>query len=125
MLLEGFGLIVLGTVTSFTAPLIYIQNQEFIDAQIAKASDFLDEQLTTGKQLSEKYAGEAAARVQATASDLTAKVQELTGRKGTGSSPASLVKTPSGTAHVSEPEFPSAPTNEPTTKSEESEPLLA
>lgn len=105
--------------TSFTAPLIYINNQELIDAQISKASEFLNQQLNTGKQLSEKYAGEAAARAKATASDLTAKVQEYTGRKGSESSPASPLQ-----SRVAEPDFPTAPTDEPI-KHEEAEPLLA
>lgn len=92
----------LATITAFTAPLIYLQNQEFIDEQIRQGNELVNAQLANGRQLTEKYAGEAAARARATAGDLSQKVQGYT-QNVRGTSPAATTKR----------EFPTAPVHEP------------
>lgn len=90
------------TVTAFSAPLIYLQNQVFIDEKIRQGSEFVNSQLTNGRQLTEKFAGEAAARARATAGDLSQKVQGYT-QNVRGTSPAATTKR----------EFPTAPVHQP------------
>lgn len=85
-----------GTITAFTAPLIYLQNKEFIDEQICQGGKLVNAQIANGRQLTEKYAGEAAARARATAGDLSQKVQVYT--RG---------------APTEKNEFPTAPVHEP------------
>jgi len=73
-----WALLLLTTVTAFTAPLIYINNKELIDEQIQRASDLVNSQVETTKKLTGKYAEEAAVRARATAADLQSKVQTYT-----------------------------------------------
>lgn len=96
-------ILLLGTVTAFTAPLIYLQNQEFIDEQICQAGKLVNAQLANGRHLTEKYAGEAAARARATAGDLSQKVQVYT----RGPPHAATTQT------QEKSEFPAAPVHEP------------
>jgi len=137
-----WGLLLLATVTAFTAPLIYLNNQEFIDEQIRQASEFANAQLDTGKKLTEQYAGEAAARARATANELSQKVQGYTGSRKSPS-PVSAPKpeleakeekdgafeplndAPAAPSTTLDKEFPSAPTEEPVIPKPEEEPLLA
>jgi hypothetical protein len=97
-----WALLLLTTITAFTAPLIYLQNQELIDEQIRLGNELVNAQLANGRQLTEKYAGEAAARARATAGDLSQKVQGYT-QNVRGTSPAATTKR----------EFPAAPVHEP------------
>jgi len=136
-----WALLLLGTVTAFTAPLIYINNKEAIDEQLQHVSQLVNARVEHSKKLTEQYAGEAAARAKATAAELQSKVQEYThsGRKSseTKKSATSPVETVRSTASArdilsdapdapkSEREFPTAPTKEPSVGNLASEPLLA
>lgn len=96
-------ILLLGTVTAFTAPLIYLQNREFIDEQICQGGKVANAQLINGRHLTEKYAVEAAARARTTVGDLSQKFQVYT--RGT---------TPHVTAtEEKKSEFPTAPIHEP------------
>jgi len=101
-----WALLLLTTVTAFTAPLIYLQNKDIIDEQICQANEFANAQLANGRQITEKYANDAAARARATAADLTHKVQEYASKK----SPAvkSEAVSHDGPSH----EFPDVPRSE-------------
>jgi len=122
-------LLLLSTITAFTAPLIYINNQELIDEQIRKASDVVNQQLSSGKKLADKYAGDAINAAKATTADLTQKVQGYTGGRKTSAptSPSTAsardVLSSAPTPPSSNPtKFPDAPTTEPATK--QTDPLL-
>lgn len=101
----------LATITAFTAPLIYLQNQEFIDEKIRQGNELVNEQLNTGRELTVKYAGEAAARARSTAVDLSQKAQGYA-QNVRGSSPAATSK-PSTTSTADKKEFPSVPVHDP------------
>jgi hypothetical protein len=137
-----WGLMLLATVTAFSAPLIYLNNQEVIDDKIRQASEFANAQLESGRKVSEKYAGDAIARAQATAADLSQKVQGYASSRKSPSptaakSPEPTIKTEPADSvthdayndlkDVPAPpttlnnEFPSAPSHEP---SHEEDPLL-
>jgi hypothetical protein len=92
--------------------LIYLQNQEFIDEKIRQGNELVNEQLNTGRELTVKYAGEAAARARSTAVDLSQKAQGYA-QNVRGSSPAATSK-PSTTS-TADKEFPSVPVHEPAT----------
>lgn len=98
------------TITAFTAPLIYLQNQEFVDEKIRQGNEIVNKQLNTGRELTVKYAGEAAARARSTAVDLSQKAQGYA-QNVRGSSPAA--SKPSTTSTADEKEFPSVPVHEP------------
>lgn len=98
--------LIIATITAFSAPLIYLQNQEFIDEQIRQGNEVVNAQLANGRQLTGKYAGEAAARARSTAVDLSQKVQGYTQNvRGTS---------PTATTTTEKREFPVAPAHEPT-----------
>ncbi|KAH0605877.1 uncharacterized protein H6S33_004334 [Morchella sextelata] len=107
-----WSLLLTATITAFTAPLIYLQNQEFIDEKIRQGNELVNEQLNTGRELTVKYAGEAAARARSTAVDLSQKAQGYA-QNVRGSSPAATSK-PSTTS-TADKEFPSVPVHEPAT----------
>lgn len=86
-------LMLLATTTAFTAPLIYLNNQQVIDEQLRRASNLVNEKLKTGRNLTEKYAKDALTAAQATTADLSQKVQGYTARKPT--SPTKDHKAPS------------------------------
>jgi len=76
-----WALLLLTTVTAFTAPLAYLQNQELVDEQIQWANEYANAQLVNGRQIAEKYIDEASVRARATAVELTQKVQVYAGKK--------------------------------------------
>ncbi|PWW74571.1 hypothetical protein C7212DRAFT_209511, partial [Tuber magnatum] len=102
-----WALLLLTTITAFTAPLIYLQNQEVIDEQIQWANEYANAQLANGRQMAEKYIDDASMRARATATELTQKVQSYAGKKSptTEKSQASSLSENNSPAH----EFPDAP----------------
>lgn len=97
----------LATVTAFTAPLAYLQNQELVDEQIQWANEYANAQLVNGRQIAEKYIDEASVRARATAVELTQKVQVYAGKKSPTAekSQASPHSANNGPSH----QFPDAP----------------
>ncbi|CAZ83119.1 unnamed protein product [Tuber melanosporum] len=102
-----WALSLLTTITAFTAPLIYLQNQEVIDEQIQWANEYANAQLANGRQIAEKYIDDASVRARATASELTQKVQGYAGKKSpaTEKSQASSLPENNSPSH----EFPDVP----------------
>jgi len=122
-----WALLLLATTTAFTAPLIYINNQEVIDEQINHLAELVNAQLDSGKKLTEKYAGDAITQIKAKTADLQSKAQEYTngkkavhtngtnGTNGTHSKPAASTLN----AHDFLSDAPDAPTHEPFDASQE------
>lgn len=79
-----WGLTLIGTSVLFLTPLIYKQNKELIDHQIAHASRVVNQQTVQVKQLATQHASNAAATTKHFVDDYTHKAQEIIGSK-TGS----------------------------------------
>jgi len=78
--ISAWTLIFISTITAFTAPLIYLQNQEVIDAKLHEVNQIVNEKLTVARNTTEKYATEAANQAKATAAQLQERAFELTGQ---------------------------------------------
>ena len=63
----------------FLAPLVYIQNQEFIDEHFNHAHHVINEQATQVKDLTAHHAGKGFESVKAYSSDYAAKAGEMVG----------------------------------------------
>ena len=72
--LWGLGLI--ATVVAFIGPLIYLQNKEFIDAQLEKGYNIANQQAQQVKHLANQHAGNAVKTMQGYTQQATAKAQE-------------------------------------------------
>jgi hypothetical protein len=122
-------LVLLSTVTAFSAPLIYINNKEVIDEQLRNASNFVNDKLDTTKKLTGKYAEDAAARAKATAADLQSKVQGYTHKKAETNGHSKVDATAhdaiNGSSATSDfnPELPNVPHHNPIDSARE--PILA
>ena len=90
--------------------MVYLQNKDIIDEQICQANEFANAQLANGRQITEKYANDAAARARATAADLTQKVHEYASKKSptVEKSQAASFSQHDGPSH----EFPDVPRSE-------------
>ncbi|KAI5821210.1 Reticulon-domain-containing protein [Pyronema omphalodes] len=130
-----WALLLLATVTAFTAPLIYLNNKEVIDDQIKLASDFVNAQLESTKKVTSKYAAEVAARAQHTAADIQSKVQTYTHKTSPSATPIPVKSNGNGPSTATAHDFlsgaPSVPANPPYPRvpvahpSVEDEPLTA
>ena len=65
----------------FTFPLIYIQNQEVIDAHLRKATEAVNKQVEHAKGLAGKHTAEYTNKAKAYATDLTGKVSAYQNRQ--------------------------------------------
>jgi len=102
--LPFWSLAFLGTITVFTGPYIYINNQEQVDALINQYSEIANSKLHEARGVTEQYAGEYANRARQTASQLTERVQNYTNRRASSDHARPI-------AHPRD--FPNAPTHEP------------
>lgn len=89
-------------------PLIYASNQELIDHHLKNASEVINAQTAQVRSVAQKQAGHITTMGKQYAGDYTGKVQEML--RGRSASPAAVTK-PAPAAQ--QPEFPSAPTEEP------------
>lgn len=89
-------------------PLIYASNQELIDHHLKNASEVINAQTAQVRSVAQKQAGHITTMGKQYAGDYTGKVQEML--RGRSASPAAVTK-PGPAAQ--QPEFPSAPTEEP------------
>lgn len=97
-----WGLALIATTFTFLGPLIYIQNQEAIDAQIEKGYSIANQQAKQVKELANQHAGNAVKTVQGYTQQATAKAQETVNQyRGRSTSPEVKVK---------KDDFPAAPT---------------
>ncbi|RVX66592.1 hypothetical protein B0A52_09469 [Exophiala mesophila] len=116
-LLPLWGFILLSTVVLFTAPLIYIENKEFVDAQLDEAAKVIGQQTSQLKDLTAQHTSKGLDTVKQYTGAYTAKAQDLVGNIG-----ASRQKIPPQPAVKAE-SFPTAPKTE--LPKPEEEPLLA
>lgn len=113
--LPAWGLGLIGTVLVYLAPLIYIKNQEFIDAHLNTASDIMSKQTAQLRDVTNQYTGKATEQMRVYGQQASKQVQGLMGQaKGkAGYAPASMPDAPK-TAPM-----PDAPTQEPATSAPE------
>lgn len=64
----------LADVLLFTVPLLYLQNQEFIDSHIRQASAAANDQLQNARGLAGKHTADYSAKAKAYANDITGKL---------------------------------------------------
>ncbi|KAK6343218.1 hypothetical protein TWF730_010818 [Orbilia blumenaviensis] len=69
-----WSLLILADVLLFTAPLVYLQNQELIDSHIRQASAAANDQLQNARGLAEKHTADYSAKAKAYANDITGKL---------------------------------------------------
>lgn len=69
-----WSLMILADVLLFTAPLVYLQNQELIDHHINQASTAATDQIQNARGLAEKHTADYSAKAKAYANDLTGKL---------------------------------------------------
>ncbi|KAK6512685.1 hypothetical protein TWF506_008860 [Arthrobotrys conoides] len=69
-----WSLLILADVLLFTAPLLYLQNQELIDSHIRQASAAANDQLQNARGLAEKHTADYSAKAKAYANDITGKL---------------------------------------------------
>jgi hypothetical protein len=72
-----WGLALTGTCILYLAPLIYINNQEFIDTQLDAANNMINDQTAQLKELAGQHTGKATESLRGYAGDYGAKAQEL------------------------------------------------
>lgn len=103
-----WGLSLISTSIIYLGPLIYIKNKEAIDAQLAQASDIVNQQATQIKDLAAQHTGNAAKTFQSYAGEYTHKAQETINQyRGRSASPEAVKKD----------DFPTAPKTEPASQS--------
>lgn len=108
-----WGLALLSTSVLFLGPLIYIQNQEFIDEQINHASEVVSAQATQVKDLASQHAGQGFETVKAYTGAGAAKAQELVGSARQKMPSPTLSKSqPASGGNIKEESFPDAPKTE-------------
>lgn len=112
-ILPLWGLSLLGTCVIFLGPLIYVQNQEFIDEQINHASGIVSAQATQVKDLASQHAGQGFETVKAYTGAGAAKAQELIGTARQNiPSPLQSKSQPASGSTIKEEAFPTAPKTE-------------
>jgi hypothetical protein len=112
-ILPVWGLTLLSTCVLFLGPLVYIQNQEFIDEQINHASGVVSAQATQVKDLASQHAGQGFETVKAYTGAGAAKAQELVGSARQKMPSPTLSKSqPASGSSIKEEAFPTAPKTE-------------
>jgi hypothetical protein len=100
--LPVWGLSLIATTISFLAPLVYLQNQEFIDAHINRAGEVINAQASQVRDLAAQHTNQAGETIRTYAGEYTQKAQEYIGQaRGRTNGVAA------------KPEFPTAPKTEP------------
>lgn len=95
-----WGLTLISTSVLFLGPLVYLQNQELIDAQIQSASDMMGQQATQFRDLAAQHTGRASETIRTYAGEYAQKAQGMVG--------GARNRTPSSS--VKKEDFPAAPT---------------
>ncbi len=110
--LWGLGLI--ATTIAFLGPLVYLKNQEIIDAQLDKVYNIANKQAQQVKTLANQHAGNAVKTVQGYTQQATARAQETVNQYRGRSDSAQ-------TTQVKKENFPAAPQHELSEESSEEE----
>ncbi|EPS40609.1 hypothetical protein H072_5507 [Dactylellina haptotyla CBS 200.50] len=69
-----WSLLILADILIFTAPLLYLQNQDLIDHHIRQASTAANDQIQSARTLAEKHTADYSAKAKTYANDLTGKL---------------------------------------------------
>ena len=101
--------------TAYFVPLVYITNQEFIDEQVANASDILNKQATQVKSAAGEHTSRLTSSAKSYASEYTTKAQEYVG--------SAKPKAHSPPPAYGEKDFPAAPKAEPAPGVKSEEPI--
>jgi len=112
-----WGLSVIATSVLYLGPLVYLQNQEFIDAQIQHAGNVVNQQAHQFRDLAAQHTGNAAKTFQNYAGEYTNMAQgKINQYRGRSTSPEVSIK---------KEDFPAAPKGEPVIPREPREPLVS
>lgn len=76
-----WSLVLLADIALFTLPLIYLQNQELIDAQIARVSAIMNQHVQNAKGLAGKHTADYMNKARAYSNDLSGKVSAYQNRQ--------------------------------------------
>ncbi|KAF5676451.1 hypothetical protein FHETE_2160 [Fusarium heterosporum] len=109
-LVPVWGLALIGTTVAFIVPLIYTSNQELIDEQLHHASELINTQTAQIQNVASKQMEQVSNISKQYAGDYSGKVQDLL--RGKTPSRQKIDHQPETTA-VKQPEFPTAPTEDP------------
>jgi len=105
-----WGLSLLSISVLFLGPLIYFQNQEFIDQQINHASGVVTAQASQVKDLASQHAGQGLETVKAYTGAAAAQAQDLVGAARQKMPSPTLNKSqPASSGPIKEESFPTAP----------------
>ena len=120
-ILPLWGLALLSTCVAYLTPLIYLQNQEFIDEQINHVQGVISAQAAQVKDLASEHAGKGLESMHAYTGAAAAKAQELVGTARQKIPSPPLAKSRA----VKENDFPAAPkTDLPSVEGEELKPAI-
>lgn len=113
-----WGLSLMGISLMYFCPLIYIQNQEFIDENLRNAGNILNQQATQVKELAAHHTGRASETVKTYAGEYGSKAQQMIGSAKTRAEQTIHSKTgkPESRApssNYSNADFPAAPKQDP------------
>ena len=126
-----WGLSLLSTTVLYLGPLIYIQNQEFIDTNIQNAGEIINKQAAQVKNLAAQTTGRASETMKSKAGEYSQKAQEMLGSaKSTVASkmPNTMANHGNNTSNYKRQDFPEAPREDPVPdnfQGERAEPVLA
>jgi hypothetical protein len=124
----SWGLALIGLTTIYFAPLVYIQNREYIDGHLDRAGSVVSEQTSQFRDLAAHHTGRATDQLMQATKGYTAKAQEYMGqRSSTSPPPAYQAGQTNGSANgldgshdssikqesASGQDFPAAPSHEP------------
>jgi len=107
-----WGLALIFNTFVFLGPLIYLKNQEFIDAHLNHAKELASAQATQVRDMAAQHTGRATESLKGYTSEYTKKAQEMMGQ-GKAKAGSTLPNAPSN-----EP-FPNAPKEEPVARADE------
>ena len=113
-----WGLSLISVSCIYLGPLIYINNQEFIDTHLANAQDVVNTQANQVKDLAGQHTARASQTVKQYAGDYSAKAQEYIGSARRRSNSPEMTKSspatgPGDAPAYSSKDFPHAPKQEP------------
>ena len=120
-----WGLTLIGTTVLYFAPLVYIRNKEFIDAQVDHTANVIKQQsnqlreasaqsLTRASETARSYAGEYGTKAQNLIGTAKAKTAETYNQASTfAAEKTGQAKTQTAPSAVNSNDFPSAPKSEP------------
>jgi hypothetical protein len=108
-----WGLALIGTTVAFVVPLIYTSNQELIDEQIHHASELINSQTAQIQNVASKQMEQVSNISKQYVGDYSGKVQDLLQGKTPSRQKIDMPQNSNSAVPAKQPEFPTAPTDEP------------